>query len=98
MIGPENVTRGVTAPMPIIESSRTRRRGIKVLSRHVELVEASGAGLDFRYRASELAVFGIIGSGQNLNGRNHVDRQVDRVCTGNRIGNVGAIHERPVLR
>ena len=46
----------------------------------------------------ELPVLRVVGVGDDLHGGDNIGRQIHRRTSGNRIGDVGAVHQRPALR
>src|SRR5262245_42579962 len=64
-----------------------------VLHGEMKVLLIAGTGFDTRNRSRKLAVFGIVGIGNNLDGRDHVDRQVDRLSPGRWVGYIGRVHQ-----
>src|SRR5215470_15920505 len=77
-----------------IQSAKPRKQ---VLSRHVKFVEVARPCLNIRNGAGEFAVFRVVWSGEHLNGRNHVNGDVDRAFARGGVRNICTIEQRSIL-
>jgi hypothetical protein len=72
--------------------------GHKVLKGIVEFLEVAGFGFDAGDRASEFAVLGIVGVGNDFHRSDDIDREIDGGAARNRVGDIGTVHQSAALR